>query len=73
MTPAIAAQSRPYALLERAFTALGERLVRRGVVADLFVFGDAAMANAVAGERRDGRLAEKSLECDWRAGRRWMA
>jgi hypothetical protein len=25
--------------LERAFTALGERLVRRGVVADLFVFG----------------------------------
>jgi predicted nucleotidyltransferase len=32
--------------LERAFTALGERLVRRGVVADLFVVGGAAMAMA---------------------------
>jgi len=32
--------------LERAFTALGDRLVRRGVVADLFVVGGAAMAMA---------------------------
>ena len=32
--------------LERAFTALGERLVRRGVVADLFIVGGAAMALA---------------------------
>jgi hypothetical protein len=32
--------------LERAFTALGERLVRRGVVADLFVVDGAAMALA---------------------------
>ena len=32
--------------LERAFTALGKRLVRRGVVADLFVVGGAAMALA---------------------------
>ena len=32
--------------LERAFTALGERLARRGVVADLFVVGGAAMAMA---------------------------
>ena len=32
--------------LERAFTALGERLARRGVVADLFVVGGAAMALA---------------------------
>ncbi|SFK40248.1 hypothetical protein SAMN05216275_12454 [Streptosporangium canum] len=32
--------------LERAFTALGERLTRRGVVADLFVVGGAAMALA---------------------------
>ncbi len=32
--------------LERAFTALGQRLVRRGVVADLFVVGGAAMALA---------------------------
>ena len=34
------------AQLERAFTALGERLARRGVVADLFVVGGAAMALA---------------------------
>ena len=32
--------------LERAFTALGERLVRRGVVADIFIVGGAAMALA---------------------------
>jgi hypothetical protein len=30
--------------LERAFTALGERLAGRGVVADVFVVGGAAMA-----------------------------
>ena len=32
--------------LDRAFTALGERLARRGVVADVFVVGGAAMALA---------------------------
>jgi predicted nucleotidyltransferase len=32
--------------LERAFSVLGERLVRRGVVADVFVVGGAAMALA---------------------------
>jgi hypothetical protein len=32
--------------LERAFTALGERLARRGVVADVFVVGGGAMALA---------------------------
>ena len=32
--------------LERAFTALGDRLVRRGVVADVFIAGGAAMALA---------------------------
>lgn len=32
--------------LEQALTALGERLVRRGVVADLFIVGGAAMALA---------------------------
>ncbi len=32
--------------LERAFTALGERLVGREVVADVFVVGGAAMALA---------------------------
>jgi hypothetical protein len=34
------------AQIERAFTALGDRLVRRGVVADVFIFGGAAMALA---------------------------
>jgi hypothetical protein len=34
------------AQIERAFTALGDRLVRRGVVADVFVVGGAAMALA---------------------------
>jgi hypothetical protein len=29
--------------LERAFSALGERLAHRGVVADIFVVGGAAM------------------------------
>jgi hypothetical protein len=37
--------------LERAFTALGDRLVRRGVVADLFVVGGAAMALAYDADR----------------------
>ena len=32
--------------LETAFTALGDRLKRRGIVADLFVVGGAAMALA---------------------------
>jgi len=32
--------------LERAFTALGERLVRRGAVAGIFIAGGAAMALA---------------------------
>jgi predicted nucleotidyltransferase len=32
--------------IERAFTSLGERLARRGVVADVFVVGGAAMALA---------------------------
>jgi hypothetical protein len=32
--------------MERAFTALGERLARSGVIADVFVVGGAAMALA---------------------------
>jgi hypothetical protein len=36
---------------ERAFTALGERLARRSVVADLFVVGGAAMALAYDADR----------------------
>lgn len=39
------------AQMERAFTALGERLVRRGVVADIFIVGGAAMALAYDGTR----------------------
>ena len=37
--------------LERAFTNLGERLARRGVVADVFVVGGAAMALAYDASR----------------------
>ena len=49
--------------LERAFTALGERLVQRGVVADVFVVGGAAMALAYATKirrRKVNRLRWKS-------------
>jgi hypothetical protein len=34
------------AKLEQAFTALGDRLAQRGVVADVFIVGGAAMALA---------------------------
>ena len=37
--------------LERAFSALGDRLVRKGVVADLFIVGGAAMALAYDADR----------------------
>lgn len=37
--------------LERAFTNLGERLARRGVVADVFVVGGAARALAYDASR----------------------
>ena len=37
--------------LERAFTALGERLLRRGVVADIFIVAGAAMALAYDADR----------------------
>ena len=37
--------------LERAFSSLGDRLVRRGVVADLFIVGGAAMALAYDADR----------------------
>lgn len=41
--------------LERAFAALGDRLVRRGVVADLFIVGGAAMALAYDAQRVNRR------------------
>ncbi|PRY15785.1 DUF6036 family nucleotidyltransferase [Pseudosporangium ferrugineum] len=37
--------------LERAFSALGDRLARRGLVADLFIVGGAAMALAYDAKR----------------------
>jgi hypothetical protein len=37
--------------LERAFTALGNRLARRGVIADVFIVGGAAMALAYDASR----------------------
>jgi hypothetical protein len=37
--------------LERAFTALGERLLRKGAVADIFIVGGAAMALACDADR----------------------
>jgi hypothetical protein len=40
--------------LERAFTALGDRLVRRGIVADVFIVGGAAMALAYDATRVTG-------------------
>ncbi len=55
--------------LERAFTALGERMVRRGVVADVFVVGGAAMALAYDATRvtrdvDDLRLLAGIIEVD---------
>jgi hypothetical protein len=38
--------------IEDAFRRLGERLVRRGVIADVYVFGGAAMALAYYSSRR---------------------
>jgi hypothetical protein len=45
------------AAIEDAFRRLGERLVRRGVVADLYVFGGAAMALAY-----DARRATRDID-----------
>ena len=39
------------AAIEDAFRRLGERLAKRGVVADLYVFGGAAMALAFDSRR----------------------
>jgi hypothetical protein len=49
--------------LERAFTALGERLVRRGVVADIFIVGGAAMALPRNGEEK--RKSSSNCEFNW--------
>jgi hypothetical protein len=43
--------------IEEAFRRLGDRLARRGVVADLYVFGDAAMALAY-----DSRMATRDAD-----------
>ena len=47
--------------IEEAFRRLDERLAKRGVVADIYVFGGAAMALAI-----DSRRATRDVE----AGRR---
>ena len=39
--------------IEEAFRRLGDRLARRGVVADLYVFGGAAAMKALAARPRD--------------------
>jgi hypothetical protein len=51
--------------LERAFTALGERLARRGVVADLFVVGGAAMALAYDATRVTRDVTRCSCRTVW--------
>jgi hypothetical protein len=48
--------------MERAFTALGERLQRRGVVADVFVVGGAAMAYDAT---RVARSMQRSSHTGW--------
>ncbi|MBV9142358.1 MAG: hypothetical protein JO115_15840 [Pseudonocardiales bacterium] len=45
------------AAIEHAFCRLGDRLARRGVVADLYVFGGAAMALAY-----DARRATRDID-----------
>lgn len=45
------------AAIENAFTRLGERLARRRVVADIYVFGGAAMALAY-----DARRATRDID-----------
>ena len=50
--------------IEDAFRRLGERLARRGVVADLYVLAGAAMALAY-----DFRQATSDVECVVRAAR----
>jgi hypothetical protein len=54
--------------IERAFTALGERLARRDVVADVFVVGGAAMAMAYDAARvtRDVDAVSSHTESSWK-------
>jgi hypothetical protein len=52
--------------IERAFTALGERLVRRGVVADVFVVGGAAMALAYDAARVMSMPCSCHTESSWK-------
>ena len=40
--------------IEEAFRRLGDRLVKRGVMADIYVFGGAAMALAYDSRRSPG-------------------
>ncbi|GAA2615837.1 hypothetical protein GCM10010399_53500 [Dactylosporangium fulvum] len=49
--------------VETSFRALGDRLVRRGVVADLYVFVGAAMALAYDARRRRGTSTRSFVIC----------
>jgi hypothetical protein len=51
--------------MERAFTALGERLQRRGVVADVFVVGGAAMAWPTTPPALPATLTRRSPPTGW--------
>jgi hypothetical protein len=51
--------------MERAFTALGERLQRRGVVADVFVVGGAAMPWPTTPPALPAILTRRSSPIGW--------
>ena len=61
--------------IEEAFRRLGDRLAKRGVVADIYVFGGAAMALAYDSRRatRDVDALFKPHGTCWRKHRRWAA
>ena len=59
--------------IEEAFRRLGDRLARRGVVADLYVFGGAAMALAYDSRRatRDVDASSSRMASSSRKHRLW--
>lgn len=50
------------AVIEDAFRRLGDRLVRRGVVADLYIFGGAARRGATMALAYDARRATRDID-----------
>jgi hypothetical protein len=63
------------ARIEEAFRRLGDRLARRGVVADIYVFGGAAMALAYDARRatRDIDAVFKRMAWWSRSPERWLS